>query len=271
MRGPRAAAPCRPASAAADSACTLSIPPQPNSGGYNVPFPAAATGASATSTSSRSGISKNTWYLTVVPSRLPSESHEGIKHDALPRRAPKLKFASLRLWQYVALCVDSSANTAESSSSSRQGHGSMWYCALTRLQTLQGPAAAAGKDITERHEEPGRRSLGCILLSRTQRAAVHFVLCRGYCDVRACPLAKWAFPRLLFSSTRKCTLVDTCMCVYMQRGLQTREHGSLCPARAAGGATASYSSWGGGGAASRYGPAARGEWTGNVPVHTCDC
>lgn len=133
-----------------------------------------------------------------------------------------MNFASLRLWQYVALCVDSSANTAESSSSSRQGHGSMWYCALTRLQTLQGPAAAAGKDITERHEEPGRRSLGCILLSRTQRAAVHFVLSRGYCDVRACPLAKWAFPRLLYSCTRKCTLVDTCMCVHATRSSNTR-------------------------------------------------
>ena len=126
--------------------------------------------------------------------------------------------ASLRLWQYVALCgVDSSANTAESSSSSRQGHGSMWYCALTRLQTLQGPAAAAGKDITERHEEPGRRSLGCILLSRTQRAAVHFVLSRGYCDVRACPLAKWAFPSPF---------------VFMHTQMHARRHMHVCTCNA---------------------------------------
>jgi hypothetical protein len=34
----------------------------------------------------------------------------------------------------------------------------------------------------------------------------------------------------------------------------------LVSAKAAGG-VASYASWGGGGAPSRYGPAARGEWT----------
>ena len=178
----------------------------------------------------------------------------------------------------MALCVDSSANTAESSSSSRQGHGSMWYCALTRLQTLQGPAAAAGKDITERHEEPGRRSLECILLSRTQRAAVHFVLSRGMC-VRA-PLPSGlslAFCIHAHANARSSTHACVSMAPAAPHGKprcwvsQTREHGSLCPVRAAGGATASYSSWGGGGAASRYGPAARGEWTGNVPVHTCDC
>jgi hypothetical protein len=37
----------------------------------------------------------------------------------------------------------------------------------------------------------------------------------------------------------------------------------LVSAKAAGG-VASYASWGGGGAPSRYGPAARGEWTGTL-------
>ena len=43
------------------------------------------------------------------------------------------------------------------------------------------------------------------------------------------------------------------------------------PAPAAGTVTAAYSSHGGGGVASRYGPAARGEWTG-LQVYICaDC